>query len=285
MFKSNKQAVSLTETTSITDIPKWVWSILFIGVVSYLLVLSYMRLDTSAILPITKVKALGDFTFVTEDMLNAALNNGVTELKDKKSLSVFDDKSFFNIDVDGIKNRIEKMAWVNRASVQRVWPDTLVIEIAEHKPMAYWNDEGLVNQDGQIFYPNIKTYPKKLPLFTISGELKNIDKKNIATKSLRYYQDATDMFASINLKITKVKFDARQALTLTLDSGIDLKVGRQNKLYRLQRFTQIYSTLRERASFIENIDMRYTNGFSVKWKQQQAMNKKDFKIKSTQYDV
>jgi len=285
VFKGNRQAVSLTETRrSFVGLQKWMWGLLLIAIVGYFIVLAYMRMDLSTLLPITKVRALGDFNYVTEKMLNTALKDTENTSMDSDVVSVFDGKGFFNIDVDTIKARVEKMAWVKRASVQRVWPDTLVIEIAEHKPVAYWGAKGLVNDRGEVFYPDVKTYPKNLPHF-INRNVDKITNTDIAVKYLRYYQDATDMFAIISLNIANVKFDARQALTLGLDNGMDLNVGRHNKLYRLQRFTQIYSTLRQRASFIENIDMRYTNGFSVKWKQHQVISMQDIKVKSDVRDV
>lgn len=287
MFKRHHQAVSLDEPGLLAGMLKSLRVVLILSVVISIGVWGYLTVNDPATLPITKVRALGDFSYVTEDMLHLALSNGVDA---SSKLDVLENKGFFNIDVDVIKNRVEQMPWVKQASVQRVWPDTLVIEVIEHTPVAYWENDGLVSSEGKIFRPAVKTYPQGLPRFIVAQGIDNSLEQKTALKSLRYYTDATEMFSAINLKVVKVKFDARHSLTLGLSNGVELSLGRHNKLYRLQRFVQIYIPLRERMSLIERVDMRYTNGFSVKWKQRQATtgytnDDGSIKIKSGNVDV
>ncbi len=273
MFRRNHQAVSLNGPGIFVGFVNVLRFVLILSLVVFTSLWGYLKISDPATLPITKVRALGDFTYVTEEMLHLALAKGV---ENKNELSVLENKGFFDIDVDAIKKRVEEMPWVKQVSVQRVWPDTLVIEVVEHTPIAYWGNSGLVSNTGEVFRPLKKTYPKDLPRFLVTKGHDGSVTEKAAIKSLRYFSDASDMFSTINLKVKKVKFDARQALTLSLDNGVELNLGRQNKLYRLQRFVQIYAPLRERMSLIERVDMRYTNGFSVKWKQLQG-------IKSIQY--
>lgn len=262
MFNRNQQAVSLTEPSVFTGIYERLRIILLVMLTVFVGYWGFVKISDPLTLPITKVRALGDFSFVTEDMLHKAMASNTESQNTKTVTNVFENKGFFNIDVDAVKVRVETMPWVKHASVQRVWPDTLIIEVVEHTPVAYWGEKGLVNNSGKVFYPDVKSFPKGLPRFVAT--------EGLSENCLRYYKDASEMFAPINLKVQQVKFNARQALTLTLDNDVEISLGRQNKLYRLQRFTQIYSTLRERVSLIERVDMRYTNGFSVKWKQRQA---------------
>jgi len=285
VFKRNRQAVILSESMVSVDFLRWLKIIVSLLVVGSLLAWSYIKINDPQTLPITKVRALGDFSFVTEEMLHKALSQGVKEKRsdnkkkniNKTAIDILENKGFFSIDVAAIKQRVETMPWVKRASVQRVWPDTLIIEVVEHKAVAYWGGKGLVSELGGIFYPDTQTYPKGLPTF--------IAAEGLVGNCLRYFNDASEMFAAIGLKVLKVKFSPRQALMLTLDNGVELNLGRQNKLYRLQRFTQVYSTLRGRMSLIERIDMRYTNGFSVKWKQREASGTLFHKVESGRANV
>ncbi len=285
MFKRNRQAVILSESMVSVDFLRWLKIIVSLLVVGSLLAWSYIKINDPQTLPITKVRALGDFSFVTEEMLHKALSQGVKEKGssnknkniNKTAIDILEDKGFFSIDVDAIKQRVETMPWVKRASVQRVWPDTLIIEVVEHKAVAYWGGKGLVSELGGIFYPDKQTYPKGLPTF--------IAAEGLVENCLRYFNDASEMFAAIGLKVLKVKFSPRRALMLTLNNGVQLNLGRQNKLYRLQRFAQVYSTLRGRMSLIERIDMRYTNGFSVKWKQHEASGTLYHKVESGKVNV
>ena len=277
MFNRNQQAISLSEPSVFTGAFEWFRIILLVVVTVFLSYWGYIKINDPLTLPITKVRALGDFSFVTEDMLHKAMSTNSEKISGGTTINIFENKGFFNIDVDAIKLRVEKMPWVKQASVQRVWPDTLIIEVVEHTAIAYWGDKGLVNNKGKVFYPDKNNFPKDLPRF--------IATEGLAKNCVRYFKDASEMFRVINLQVVKVQFNARQALTLTLDNGVEISLGRQNKLYRLQRFTQVYSTLRERVSLIERIDMRYTNGFTVKWKQRQANGELYNKVMSDRTNV
>ena len=274
MFKQNKQAVSLTERSLPAGLAKGFKIIILLFIVVSAVAWSVIKINDPRTLPITKVRALGDFSFVTEEMLHKALSQGIANNKNvvKTDMDILENKGFFTIDVDAIKKRVETMPWIKQASVQRVWPDTLIIEVVEHKAVAYWGDNGLVSESGIVFFPDKKSYPQNLPKF--------IATQGLVENCLRYFTDATEMFTAINLKVAEVRFSPRQALTLTLSNGVELNLGRQNKLYRLQRFTRVYSALNKKMNLIERIDMRYTNGFSVKWKQLQASGFPDKKIKS-----
>jgi len=290
MFKRQHQAVSISESSLLSDLLGSLRIVFILSLIVFAGIWGYKKMSDPTTLPITKVRALGDFSYVTEKMLHTALASSVESTKGEKILSVFEDKGFFSIDVDVIKQRVEKMAWVKQASVQRVWPDTLVIEVVEHKAVAYWNNEGLVSDKGVIFQPNKKSYPENLTRFIFPKQLDDNLVKTMTVKCLGYYKDATDMFASLDFKVKAIEFDARQALTFILNNGVELNLGRQNKLFRMQRFAQIYSTLQNRMNLIEHIDMRYTNGFSVKWKHRQAytnrhLNINKFKEKSGSKNV
>ncbi len=278
MFKQNKQAVRLSESGMPVGLIRGVKIISLLLVIVLAVSWGAIKITDPQTLPITKVRALGDFSFVTEAMLHKALSGGVGQQNNAKAeIDILENKGFFNIDVDAIKQRVETMPWVKQASVQRVWPDTLIIEVIEHKAVAYWGDSGLVSELGAIFYPAKETYPKKLPRFVAT--------ESLVENCLRYFNDASEMFSAINLKVLKVKFSPRQALTLALDNGVELILGRQNKLYRMQRFAQVYSTLIDRIALIERIDMRYTNGFSVKWKRRHAKGKFDNEVISGRKNV
>lgn len=56
-------------------------------------------------------------------------------------------------DADAARRRIEQIAWVHSASVQRILPDTIVISIQERRPFARWQIDGrtvLVDRNGKV---------------------------------------------------------------------------------------------------------------------------------------
>ncbi|WGF86208.1 cell division protein FtsQ/DivIB [Marinivivus vitaminiproducens] len=42
------------------------------------------------------------------------------------------------VDPEAIKRRVEGLAWVERADVVRLWPDTVVVRLSERRPIGLW---------------------------------------------------------------------------------------------------------------------------------------------------
>ena len=58
---------------------------------------------------------------------------------------------FVSADLDRIRKAVEALVWVDRARIQRLWPDRIGIEIVEQQAAARWGDDGLLNTRGDLF--------------------------------------------------------------------------------------------------------------------------------------
>ena len=67
--------------------------------------------------------------------------------------------SFLSLDLARARAAFETVPWVRRATVRRLWPDRLAVQIEEHRVAALWNadtsDEALVNSQGEVFEANL----------------------------------------------------------------------------------------------------------------------------------
>ncbi|HVO02895.1 MAG TPA: cell division protein FtsQ/DivIB [Candidatus Cybelea sp.] len=70
------------------------------------------------------------------------------------------------IDIDAIRNRLEDLPWIVSASVERRFPDQLVVSVTEAEPMALWQRDHklyLVSRGGEVIETaNIAKYSKLL---------------------------------------------------------------------------------------------------------------------------
>jgi cell division protein FtsQ len=74
--------------------------------------------------------------------------------------------------------------------------------------------------------------------------------------------------ASTGLGIAELVLDERRSWRLTLDNNLRLRLGRRQVQARLGRFGRVYhSFIKPQLGRIESVDLRYTNGFSVAWKE------------------
>ncbi len=203
-------------------------------------------LKDPATLPISKIRVQGAFVHLDESMLHRA----VVEMENQ---------GFFSVDIDAVKQRVEQLPWVAQVSVRRIWPDTLGIEVVEQKALARWASGGLVNDTGRSFSPVADSYPSNLPLF--SGP------ENMLAVMGEQYQRNSALLVTAGLSITGLAINSRRALTLQLNNGIELVLGRKQTQARLQRFIAVYrKLLATRNDEIARVDLRYSNGMSVQWK-------------------
>ncbi|MDH5593964.1 MAG: cell division protein FtsQ/DivIB [Gammaproteobacteria bacterium] len=193
--------------------------------------------------PLRSVRVEGQFNYLTAQELEKAVGPRVG-------------KSFFNINVDGIKEVTRELPWVETVSVRRMWPDGLRIIVTEQKAFARWNKNSLLNAEGIVFTPDAKTIPAGLPM--LSGP------DGTELKVLAHYMETEKQLAPAELHLKQLTLNARHAWTAELDNGMTLLLGRKNSQQRLARFIRIYKTVfAESMNHNKRIDLRYSNGFTI----------------------
>jgi cell division protein FtsQ len=169
-----------------------------------------------------------------------------------------------SVDLGAVRERIERIDWVDRAVVQRRWPDALRVVVTEQVAAARWNDAGLLNARGELFLRNARYVPPELPL------LEGPEGSEGAVAQL--YLDAQGRLLEAGLRLAGVRLDERGAWELRLANGVAVKLGRLAVTDRLERFIRLASPLvAKRSAEVACVDMRYTNGFSVGWNERPAV--------------
>jgi len=168
------------------------------------------------------------------------------------------------VDLVAVRERIERIDWVDRAVVQRRWPDGLRVMVTEQVAAARWNDAGLLNARGELFLRNARYVPPELPL--LEGP------EGSEGMVAQLYLDVQGRLLEAGLRLTGVRLDERGAWELRLANGVAVKLGRLAVTERLERFIRLASPLvAKRSAEVAYVDMRYTNGFSVGWNARSAV--------------
>jgi cell division protein FtsQ len=166
---------------------------------------------------------------------------------------------FLRLDVEAIRGELEALPWVYRASVRRSWPDRLVVRIEEQQAVARWGNGGLVNRHGELFEPPGSDEWQQLPL--LRGP-QGTEKAVVAQ-----YVQMIEMLTPLGLKVSHLTMNERRAWSLRLTNRLQLALGRNDTYLRLLRFVRVYSeVLRPRLEAVDRVDLRYTNGFAVRWR-------------------
>lgn len=181
--------------------------------------------------------------------------------------------TFFTVDLERVRNSLEKLPWVREARVERRWPDTLVVSLSEHEPIARWNDNALISETNDVFVAAVEqSLPRLFGPENSSAEV---------AAAYRSYQAA---LAPLGMKISELRLSPRHAWRIQLDNGMQIALGRDQANTRLARFVALYPTVFA-APAVANptslespdatepqavapipvaVDLRYPDGFAVR---------------------
>lgn len=181
----------------------------------------------------------------------------------ERSLSGLLRGNFFSVNLDALRQALERLPWVRHAEVRRQWPSGIEITVEEHRAVAHWGESGnqLVNTYGEVFAAT-SAHVQELPL--LSGP------SGSSAEMLTRYGEFSDLLDPAGLRITRILLSPRLAWQLQLENGLRIELGREQQKaptqMRLGRFVQYYPTLLEaRRSRPLAVDMRYPNGFALRY--------------------
>ena len=165
--------------------------------------------------------------------------------------------NFFTVDIERLRQALEKLPWVRSVSIRREFPYRLVVQLEEHQALARWNNHSLVNQQGEVFVAKSESGSERaLPNF--------IGPDDTAADITAHYTQFTQQLATLNLQAVQITLSPRRAWQLRLSNGMVLELGREDMQQRLARFVEAYPySLAAISSQVKVVDLRYRNGFAV----------------------
>jgi cell division protein FtsQ len=168
-------------------------------------------------------------------------------------------QNFFALDIDAIHATVAAQPWIDHISVHRRWPDTLEIQFQERIAFGHWGKNEMVDINGRRFRPPQE--PRQGgPWPRLAGPDGN------EPQVLQAYREASARLGAIGLSVTRLAQDERRAWSMKLSNGLEVSLGREQFFPRLQRFIDIYPRiLADQAERIAMVDLRYVNGFAVRW--------------------
>lgn len=166
---------------------------------------------------------------------------------------------FMTVDLDAIRADVVQLPWVAGVSIQRRWPDQLVIEVIEQEAIARWGKDGLLNRRGEVFRPQPIGDVGPLPLL--------YGPDNLSAEVVERYAQLRDLLGEQKLTLSDLGSDERGSWSATLQGGVVLRLGTGDILKKMRSFSRVYrAELSTQMDRIAYIDLRYSNGLAVGWK-------------------
>lgn len=172
--------------------------------------------------------------------------------------------NFFTTNLDAVRSAFESVSWVRKASVQREWPNKLIVTLEEHQVLGTWGEQGrLISIKGDVFTANLAEAEEDADLIEFAGP--DGSEKEVLAR----YLDFKAWFSKISLVPELVHYSNRYAWSLKLNNGMKVELGRVQDESTLQKrvgqlllvYPQLVASLQDS---IESVDMRYPNGLALK---------------------
>lgn len=227
-------------------------NVLYLGAGALLVYALLAWLVSLPVFALHRLEVQGELRHVNEDSVKLVANRRIRG-------------NFFTVNLEEVRAEFEKLPWVSDARISRHWPDTLIVELFEHVPLARWNASGLVSTKGEVFNAALNANLPRFEGFEGSG-------REVAEAYRRY----AEILSPLGLSISELSYSTRRAWRLKTDGGLEIALGRQESEQRLQRFASQYQKINERLGAAPAyVDLRYADGFAVKLpRAAQQMNKK-----------
>ncbi|MBI2969463.1 MAG: FtsQ-type POTRA domain-containing protein [Gammaproteobacteria bacterium] len=201
-------------------------------------------------LPIRNVRVEGEFLHLSPAALRELAKDVVRG-------------GFFNVNVEAVRSVLMGNPWVADVIVRRDWPDALNVYVREQVAVGRWGEEGLLNGQATLFTPPEASVPAGLP--RLNGPA---DTAGLVLDRYRYLQHA---LSARGLSAMELALNDRRAWSFRLVGGPSVILGRGHFVERLERFvSSVPDEFAGELNTVEVIDMRYTNGFAVRWKADRA---------------
>ncbi len=202
----------------------------------------------TASLPIKYVRTEGVFQYLSKDDIKTVLEPLVTT-------------SFLEANMQAIHLAVAALPWVDAVEVKRLWPDTIDIKVTEKKAYLRWGKDSLITEQGVIFTP--KSLERHQHLIVVTAPQAR------RLEVLEIMKGIKTALADESLELAEFTINNRWSWTIKLTTGLEILLGREEQLKKLQRFLKTIPLLgKQQIEAMAVVDLRYPNGYAVSWKAQ-----------------
>ena len=169
-------------------------------------------------------------------------------------------QSLERLSLEEIRLQVERKLWVSHVAVERQWPDSIILKVVPEKAIAEWNENALINEGGKVFQSDYLQKNQLAQLYGPEGSEKKV---------MQMYQQLNSALLKIDRYINWIRLDERGSWSIKNDLGMMVLLGKDDLMERIQRLIKVSDHLRSNKQIesIAKIDMRYSNGVAVSWKE------------------
>jgi cell division septal protein FtsQ len=196
---------------------------------------------------VKEVKVEGGRKITKETLLSLTVMEGMPNL--------------FSVKLKDVVKQLESHPWVGQVRVRKVFPNKILIQIEERKPMAIIQLEELyyIDTQGEIFSPvgekDEYNYPYLTGLTRQVLEKDPVEAKRLISKAMELLRIVLQEKVPPLEEISEIHMEKTFGIhCFTRSEGLEVKLGWEDFKEKLRRLSLIWSDLRKRGCSAVSID-------------------------------
>ena len=205
--------------------------------------------------PVENVVLEGDFNWLDQSAVHKAITANL-------------DGDLFSIDIKKLRAEIRQVPWVENAEINRVYPNSLIVQVKEERPVAQWNEQGYISSLGEFIESSIHDELSGLP--QLSSSLQGVDPERGAREAIEIYHLLNSAVLVSGESVEMLSQDTSGGWIMVWESGLEIDLGRSDHLKRVRHALAAWRRLpAEERQTIGEIDARYDNGVAIRTRRTQ----------------
>ena len=171
-------------------------------------------------------------------------------------------KGMLAIDIDKLQADATMIDWIKSVEVRKVWPEQLLFTVIEHQPVAVVDGYILTRQGTKIKKDDRQELFSGLPDISVASS--EVVTNQEYMKVWIEFKKIKRQLELLSLELASLKVDEVKNWHLNFSSGLQMNLGRKDRPERVARLVKVFATISNTEN-IKSIDLRYHNGVSVEW--------------------
>jgi cell division protein FtsQ len=214
--------------------------------------------------------ALDDPQFrLTRDKADALTLEGLRHASRTKVQRVFAGDwghSIFSVPIEERRRRLLAIDWVEDASVLRVWPDRLTVQVHERRPVAFvFLRSGvlLIDRQGVLLDPPSQAQ-FTFPVLSGVREDETDEQRRERVRVMMRVQDELGYLAKDVSEVNVADLENIRIVAQVDQRALELILGDANYARRYQNFLNNYPEIRKRSPEVRTFDLRMDDRITAK---------------------
>jgi len=194
-------------------------------------------------------------------------------------------KNLLSLDLDELRKSLELISWVRSATVRRVLPDKLIIEVSERVPIGYVRIDHstfLVDDQGVLLETNSES-SREFDFPVITGMEAGLEPEVVARnkKRISLYRELIQALegngAGLSRDLSEVHLQDPGSLAVLLnDDPVLVILGSVQLEKRFRRYLGMSSQIKQKCPQVDSVDLRFQEQVIIK-QSSQSLSSPSFK--------